>query len=258
MEDTKQDIDFVSDEICELVNQIKHAKILAAGSSYNCDLLTAYRCLSKKFPNAVYKPSIEINRTFCEMPADTDSYDLEKLRIGIRKLVIGAKMNDGFCLHALKNFLFAKMNPQDNFFHNTKAGICISCNRMVSVTMNGNVSFCYNTYDKLGTIETDTMESIRQKAQAVWDSIYDPACSSCEARDICYWGCARLLKDKNNHAYNCENFRKPFFRILREEVMALNNPLTKEETDWFNQQELLIEQEVKTFLQCGKNHNKGK
>ena len=219
--------------------------------------MTAYRCLSAKFPNAVYKPSIEINRTFQDMPKDTDSYDLEKLRIGIRKLVIGAKMNDGFCLHALKNFLFAKMNPQHNFFHNTKAGICISCNRMIAVTMNGDISFCYNTYDKLGTIEKNTMETIRQKAQKIWDNIYDPACNSCEARDICYWGCARLLKDEKKHAYNCENFRKPFFGILREEIMALNQPLTQKEIDWQQQQEIQMQKEVEQFLQCGKTYKEG-
>ena len=240
--------DYVSDGVCALVNKIRHAKILAAGNAYNCDLLTMYRCLEAKFPNAVYKPSLEVNRTFAGMPDDVDAYDFGKVRIGIRKLVIGAKMEDGFCLHALRNFLLAKISPQSNFFHNTKMGICVATRRILAMTMTGDISFCYNTYDRLGNIRDDTLGTVFRKAKAVWESIYDPACDTCEARDMCYWGCARLLRDGNGHAYNCERFRKPFFRILREEVMALNGPLTEGEKEWFATQEEIMRGQVKEFL----------
>lgn len=244
--------DYVSDEVCERVNRIKKVKILSSGSAYNCDPLLTYKCLKAKFPNAMYKPGMEINRTFAEMPEDTDTYDFEKLRVVVRKLVIGAKMKDGFCLHGIRNMLQVKINPALNFYHNTKTGICLSGKHIIAITPKGDVSFCYNTYDKLGTLRDDSLESIQEKATAIWKKLYDPACDSCEGRDICYFGCARLLRDENNHAYNCEKFRKPFYQILREEAMQLANPLTDEEVAWFQKQEKIMEQQVQEFLLEGK------
>lgn len=248
--------DYVSDEVCERVNRIKKVKVLSSGSAYNCDPLLAYKCLQAKFPNAMYKPGMEINRTFAEMPEDTDRYDFDKLRLIVRKLVIGAKMKDAFCLHGIRNMLQAKINPATNFYHNTKTGICVSCKHIIAITPNGDVSFCYNTYDKLGTIRDDSMESIHEKAVAVWKKLYDPACDTCSGRDICYFGCARLLRDENNHAYNCENFRKPFYQILKEEVMRLGTPLTSEEISWYREQEKIMEHQVQEFLEEGKRKGK--
>ena len=250
--------DYISDDICNLVNQIHHVKIIASGSAYNFDLLTMYHCLKAKFPNAIYKPSMEINRTFTEMPFDTDNYDFDKVRVAVRKLVIGAKMNDGFCLHALRNLLITKINPETNYFHKTKSGICVAGNRLLAVTLQGSVSFCYNTFDKIGTLKDDSIESIHQKALKIWESLYDPFCLKCSARDVCHWGCGRLLRDKNNHAFNCDNFRIPFYRILKEEVQSLNMPLSVSEKEWFKQQEIEMRQEVDNFLKAGVEYAKAR
>ena len=90
----------------------------------------------------------------------------------------------------------------------------------------------------------------------IWENLYDPACENCEGKEYCYWGCALLLKDNDNHAFNCEKYRKPFFKILNEEVKRLDTPLTDEEVKWWNEQKIIMKQQVKVFLMEGKRYEK--
>ena len=250
--------DYVSDTICDLVNKIKFVKILSYGCAYNYDPLLVYRCQKEKFPNALLTYHMELFRTFKEMPNDIDTYDWDKVRLAVRRLCIATKMGDTFAIFTIRNMLNVKLYPETNVFHNSGGiGVCVAGDKLISVTLDGKIVFCYNCYDELGTLRDDTIDSIYEKACTIWYGLYDKECSDCSVRDVCYWGCARMLRDEHNHAVNCERFRKPFFTILKEEVQSLSEPLTEEEKIWFAGQELDMEEKVKSFLGEGKRFESG-
>ena len=248
---------YVSDRICNFVNKINYARIISSGCSWNCDPLLAHRCLLAKFPNAKQIVRTEVLRTFPELDKDVDAYDTNKLRNSIRRLFIGAKMNDYFCYRYLKNMFTVKVFPEKNYFHNTKGlGVCISGRKELTVSLDGTVSFCYNSCEALGNLKEDTLDTIFQKASKIWHDIYDPQCEDCECRDMCYWGCILLLRDKNKHAFGCDLYRKPFFKIVKEEMVKLVSPLTEEEKEWYAEQEKIMEQQVQDFLAEGQRYER--
>ena len=249
---------FVPDSICDLVNQIKTKTIISAGSSYNCDPVLARRCLQAKFPNAKYITRMEVMRTFPEMEEDIDIYNFEKLRSSIRKLCILAKMKDKWAVGYLRALISPKLYPDSEwgYFHRTKCGNCISGRKELTVSTDGKIYFCYNSGELLGNLIDDTIDSIYEKAKQKWVNIYDPQCETCEGKEFCHWGCYILLRDKNKHAFTCEQYRKPLFKILQEELKALGKPLAEEEITWYQEQEKLMEQQVQVFLLESKRYEK--
>ena len=240
---------YVSDSVCALVNKIKSLKIVCCGSAYNCDPLLAYRCLKAKFPNAIYTVRMEVLRTFDAMPSDIDNYDVEKLRYSLKKLFIAAKLKDSFAstfiLHQIQ-FLFT---PQENYFHMHRGvGYCVAGYREFTMNLDGSVLFCYNSFEVLGHVAKNSFSEIRAIATDIWRKSYDPLCDSCECRDVCYWGCMIIMRDEHNHMYNCDRFRIPFFRMLKEMLVHVNEPLAQDEIDWYRKQELLMDKQVQEFL----------
>ena len=250
--------DYVSDEICDLVNQIKDKTIISAGCSYNCDPLLAHSCLEAKFPDAKYITRMEVMRTFKEMQEDIDIYDFEKLRRSIRKLCISAKMGNKWAVGYVRALISSKLYPDTDwgYFHRTKCGSCITGRKELTVTTDGKIFFCYNSGEEIGNLIDDSIETVFEKAKQKWENIYDPECEKCEGKDFCHWGCYILLRDDNKHAFGCERYRKPFFKILQEELKALGKPLSEEEIAWYRKQEKLMEQQVQSFLQEGKRYER--
>ena len=248
---------YVSDKICEQVNKIDLVRIVSAGCAYNCDPMLAYKCLQAKFPKAQFKIGIEILRTFPTMPEDVDTYNFDKVRNFIRKLCIATKMGDKRAFEYLCRVCNTGMHPKNNYpRQHHGASFCISGYHELSVGLDGTIPFCYNSYHKIGSLEEDTLDTIYQKAKEQWDKIYDKKCETCDCQDLCSWNCALILRDRENHAYTCEKFRKPFIRIVKEEVLELFSPLTEEEKEWYIEQEKIMEQQVQAFLLEGKRYEK--
>lgn len=242
---------YVSDAVCNAVRKIKHYRIISCGSSYNCDVLLSRRCLKAKFPEAVsWSSRPEVLRCSDDMPADIDAYDFGKLRYAVRKVFVGAKVGDKDAVGIAKHWLDS---PEKRFFHNTGGlSVCISGFRRLVVTPDGKVSFCCNSYDRdFGDIYGNTVDDVFRKAVSAWRGHADSKCRDCEVWDLCRRRCGRLLVDKDNHAYNCDRFKIPFYRIVREEAKVLDTPLTEDEKSWYREQETVMDDEVRRFLLRG-------
>lgn len=248
--------DYVSDDICSLANKIDSLQIVCSGCAYNCDPVLAYRCLKEKFPKAYYLIRTEVMRTFPEMASDIDTYDFNKLRISLKKIFIGAKLGDEFAYDYARRLIYMATHPADNLFQNTKMGICVSTFNEMTVTLDGQVPFCYNSSYKIGNLKDDSLESIFQKAKKIWVDAYDPACKTCDCRIFCYWGCLLCLRDKDKHMSTCEKYRKPFYRMVKEEMAQLVEPVSEKDLAWYREQEEIMKQQVQQFLGEGKRYEK--
>ena len=248
---------YVSDKICRLANRIKNLRIICSGCAYNCDPVLAHRCLTVKFPEASYVIRTEVLRTFEDMDDDIDTYDLEKLRTSVRRLFISAKLMDSFAFEYAGKLLYMLVHPEANYFHiNEGVGACVSGYRELSVMLDGKIPFCYNSCETLGSVTESTLDDIYEKASAIWKKAYDVECSTCECRLLCNWGCMITLRDENNHMITCEKYRKPFFKIVMEEMKILTEPLSKENYDWYREQLYVIDKQVQAFIKEGQRYEK--
>lgn len=249
---------YVSDKICALANRIKRLKIICSGCAYNCDPMSAYHCLIAKFPTAKHVIRTEVLRTFPEMDDSIDTYDVEALRISVKKIFIAAKLGDKFAVRYANKILAPLLHPEGNYFHNTQGvGICACGYKQITVTLDGKIPFCYNYFTILGSLTDDTLETVYQKACDIWHKAYDPECITCECKDLCYWGCMIACRDEKNHMDTCEKYRKPFFKIVKEEMACLTKPLNDEERDWYHKQEIIMDKQVSNFLKEANRHNIG-
>lgn len=240
---------FISNEICALANKIKRLKIICSGCAYNCDPMLARQCLMVKFPEAKHVIRTEVLRTFPEMDKGIDTYDLDVLRTSVKKIFIAAKMGDDFAFEYAYKLLYPMFHPEKIHFRVTEGiGSCVSGFREMTVTLDGKIPFCYNSFHLLGSLTEDTLDSVLEKGSAIWKEAYDPECKECEGRDLCYWGCMLALRDDKKHMYACEGYRKPFFRIIKEEMVRLTTPLTEEEKNWYKEQERIMDAQVTAFL----------
>ena len=246
---------FVSDEICERVKRIKYQSVLASGSAYNCDPLLIEKCLRAKFPKAVSRilNNIEVMHTW-NFPDDIDAYNLDEIRYIVRKLVIGAKIGDSFCQHYISNFMFLVLNPDKNFLR-TSHGLpaCIMCHKFFAMTLDGQVPICHNSNEIIGSFK-DSMDVLKERAIDYWRKRVDKQCETCKYLDMCGGGCALALRDENGHFLSCETFRKPYFRIVEEEMLRFADPLSDEELAWYKEQEKIMEQQVEEFLLAGQRY----
>ena len=239
------------------MNKIKNLTILCGGCAYNCDPILAHRCLMVKFPEARYVIRTEVLRTFSEMESDIDRYSVDKLRNSVRKLLISAKLKDKFAFDYVNQIFHFLLHPEDNYFHTNKGvGVCVSGFRELSVRTDGIIAFCYNSGEILGNLSSDTLDSIYKKAVKIWQEAYDVKCIDCEVRNLCHWGCMIALRDKENHMITCERYRKIFFRIFKEEIGLLINPLSKKDYDWFIEQEYIMDKQVQAFIMEGKRYER--
>ena len=242
---------YVPDKIIALANQINNLQIVCCGCAYNCDPDLAFRCLVAKFPNTRdYIIRTEVMRTFPELDEDVDNYNEEKLRTSIRKIFIGAKAGNIFLRNYAKKILKPLFAPEDYCFHSS-GGImnCVCGKKEMTIGLDGKVPFCYNDFRVIGTLKGSTLKEVNGKATKVWLDTYDPECSHCECKDLCYWSCIISLRDEKKHMPICEKYRKPFFKIVKEEMKRLTEPLTQEEVDWYKEQIQLMNEQVQKFLE---------
>ena len=249
---------YVPDKNIALANKVKNLKIICCGCAYNCDPDLARRCLIAKFPKAIkYVIRTEVMRTFAELDDDVDNYDENQLRTSIRKIFIGTKLGDKFLFNYTRNILKPLFIPESHYFHDSEGVMCCVCgDREMTIGLDGKIPFCYNDFRVIGTLRDSTLEEVNSKATKIWKDIYDPKCVTCEHRDLCYWSCIISLRDEKKHMPICEKYRKPFFKIVKEEMNILTKPLTDEEIDWYKEQEKIMKQQVQMFLQEGVRYEK--
>ena len=247
---------YVSDKICELANKIKLLRILSSGNAINCDPLLAYRCIRKKFPYALgYEAKIEVVRMF-DMPNDIVDYDLNKVRDSIKKLRLAIQIpkdehERNFALASFWMDIANLRHPDRNRYAINREHGCLMGNRMLAVTLDGKIPVCHDSCIWIGNIN-DSLKEIREKAFAYLAERIDKSCDTCNYLPICNGGCPISMQDENHHYVVCDNFRKPYFDILKEECFKLVEPLSDEDIKWYREQELIMEKQIEEFLLEGK------
>ena len=244
----------VSDKICELANQIDNLEIFSSGSTnYSYDVLLIYNCLKAKFPKAkVYTIQGDLIYSF-PMDSDIVDYDWDKIRESYRKLSIAAKLGNQFALRRLLFFfrLIGNKQPREEI---PDTPYCLQTNDDIAITYDGKCSFCNKCGFYLNTIE-DTWEKYIKTSCDYARSVISPKCKDCKYLHLCqrpYGRCILHQKDEDGYFVMCKKYFFPFYEMIDNELKNLTQPLTEEDKSWFKEQEKIMEQQVKDFLNEGK------
>ena len=248
---------YVSDDICKLVNKIKHSEVLCTCfSKYNCDPLLAYRCLKAKFPNVKQvSVNMRIIKSFA-FPNDIMDYNWDIIRKNFSKLRIAAKLGDKFALYCFRKlFLGLRMKSPDR--QSYRVLDCVHKVSGLSVSLDGKCSLCGNL-DNFNCTVDNTIEELLSYAIKISEALESMECNFCRHSDICYKHCMLDMKDKDGNFVTCKLFWQKFYDIVKEQLLKLANPLDDSEIDWYRKQERLMEEQIQAFLLEGKRYEKEK
>ena len=220
--------------ICKLVQQTTKFNTITTFNAINCDYYLALRCLSEKFPNVKHNFNFALLHTFGKMPKDICDYDTEKIKTSVKKLRIAAKLgvvNAGAMIH---HIVYPLQYPQGvQFFHKNYFKPCSSGERNLSIKLDGSVVTCHNSDEIIGSLETNSLDEIRQTMITLYKQRISEECKTCEHLDICQGICPFSLKNEKGYYIPCQTFFKPFFTILKNELREMVRPVTQEEKEWF-------------------------
>ena len=239
--------DYVSDDVCEMVKKIKGHEIQCNYSAYNCDQLLAYRCSKAKFPEAHVQTNLKLIRTFAEIPKDAITYDMNKVRNSIRKIRIAFQMGDPYIDRWLWNRYLLPGAISRGYFTPD-----VGNENMLCVTTHGNVEIGFNFSLFISTIE-ESMNEIFQKIFEAKKSLLSSACSFCKNKDICKAPLFDIKNDAGNYV-SCLEFYVKYYDIVREEMSKLASVLSDEDIKWYREQELIMEDQIKMYLNEGKRY----
>ena len=241
----------VSDTICELVKKIKNYKIYTnCGNAINCDPLLAYECLKAKFPNA---SEIKVNSGFkitFDMPKDIYKYDWKKIKENLHKLRIAAQLGNSFALNWYKYYL-QNLYAKSYNTKNTKVLNCANDCSDIAITTDGKYSFCPNCEIFTSTID-DSWNVIMENNLAYEQKAASTECTNCRHVDICYWHCLLDIKNENGGFITCSNYWLPLYDIIKIELANFAKPLSEEDRIWYKEQEEIMKDQIKDFLNEGK------
>ena len=243
---------YVSDDVCDKMNKIEHLVTMSTFNALNCDYYLALRCLRKKFPNARHNFNFALLHTFC-MPEDVYTYDLKKVKNSLRKLRIASMKHDADADKMLMNIIWPLAKPSNfyyqrhqEWFEKYEIKPCFSCSSGLSVDLKGNIVSCHNSVNKVATV-SDDFAMIQDSLLDVYRSNKSSECKDCEHNDICMGICSSSLQDKDGHYLACSEFRKDFFRMVKEEALKLLQPLSLDDDLWFKREYEKDDDVVKIF-----------
>ena len=248
---------YVSDEICERVNKIKHCTILSGYNAINCDVVLTYKCLKAKFPKATIVCGYSLIYSF-DLPEDTYTYDWNKVRESFRRICMAAYKGYPFAIEYMKRYVprFSYSKETHKKFIEDGIPACLPLDNVCSVTMDGKLTICHNSDCSVGTID-EPFDVLHEKFKKYFESVRNPLCSTCRHNDYCATGCYINAKDENGAYYNCTKYLIPFIDIAKEELVKLYQGYTEEELAWFKEQNKKDEILVAKFL-SGKSLQKGR
>ena len=241
--------DYVSDEVCEKVKRIHGHEIQCNYSAYNCDQMLALRCSSAKFPEAHVQVNLKMMRTFEDMPEDAYRYDLNKVRTAIRKIRIAFQMGDPYFRNwVLNRFLIPGKISRGYFVPD------VGNERLLCVGLNGDVHLGFNIDIPVTTVD-DSLNTVYKKIFDIKVGLLGHACKICRNRDICK---APLfdIHDESGNFVSCLPFYIKYYDIVREEMEKTKYLLTKEDVDWYHEQEKIMDEQVQAYLNEGKRYEK--
>ena len=249
--------DYISDEICELVQKLNFCEVYCNPCSYNMDTLLSMRCIIAKFPKFkemfLGSPFI-FKRTF-PMPEELYKVDWDEMRYILKKIRIASQLDDENALTIIGKHIFNAMVEEGHksFPEVWKPG-CMSGWKEIQLALDGTVSLCHNKLVPIGTID-DTLSKIYDTSFNLLNTVYkNPDCEACEHRDICRGICPIELRDNRGCSVTCNDFRKEFLRLAKEEMSNLLRKPTEEEIAWYREQEKIMDKQVEMFLKEGQRY----
>lgn len=246
---------YVSDEVCALVRKLKRYFVSSTGSAYNCDQLLAVRCLRAKFPNSLKYNVFAWTRFTFPVPEDLYGYDWDLVRESIRKIRVGAQLDDIDALR-LAGLYVSCFRLGINKDFDAPLLQCVPGVGYFNLTLDGKIPICHNGDNFFATVD-DTMPVVLERAKSINDRLKNRQCADCGCRYFCPGCCFFDYYDADGKSVTCEKFRKRFYRIVEEELSLLGRPVTDEETAWFREQEALMDKQVEEFLSEGRKYADG-
>ena len=251
--------DYVSDDICKMIDGYPYCKVISNGCSHNMDLLLSRKCLKAKFPHVkkfgLGAYGFHANRTF-NIPGDIYHYDWDNFRLVLRRIRIATQLKDKDAWDIMYSSIFRFLKPEfhSKFPDDWEPG-CIMGKFLFSVTPDGKIPICHNTNKWIGTID-DSLETICTEAKKYVEKIKNPHCKKCPHIDVCHGICPEELRTEDGNTVICRDFRNYFYPILKEEFLKLNESLSEEDKAWYIDQEKIIKQKIQEFLLEGQRYEK--
>lgn len=240
---------FVSDDICNLVNEIRNLVVISSFNAVNCDFYSAYYCLRTKFPNARISLMLELMYTF-GMPKDIVSFDYSVLRENFRKVRIAVQYKENFFVKFVSKSLSPILSPDVNsFFLKNGVKSCFAGMWYLPVTLYGDVMFCHNSGVKIGTLN-DSLQEIYDKGFAYVNQYKSLQCLNCKHKDICIGPCTVSLWNKDKFVY-CDLYKKQVYDVFKEEMKLIGKPLSEKDMVWFENVKSNLSVVINNFLEKG-------
>ena len=244
--------DYVSDEICNKVRKIKKYFILASCNAINNDPLLAYYSLKQKFPEAY---DIDVNPILMQTPGiseDIYNFDWNIIRNNLKKLRIAAQMDNKFALNLIHSYYLVngQANPLGVNIAQAIGIVFLNC------TLDGNVLSNHNSFDLVGTVN-DSLQRLHENSCEQLMLLKSPECKTCRHLDICGANICKVnAQDVNNRYYACSNYWFKFYDILKMELCNLTKPLSDEDRIWYQEQEEIMKDQIKDFLNEGQRYER--
>ena len=245
--------DYVSDEICELVNKInRHSISPTCSNAYNFDPLLSQKCLETKFPKAFsIRNTINLSYSF-NMPKHITDYNWNRVKESYRKLRIAAQLGDKFSIDWLFSYV-EDMNTKYEMPAKTRVLSCMTDHPEIPITIDGRYTACQNGEFFFGTVE-DSFDTIKKRALKYIKDKESPECETCLHSDICKIHCQLDLRNEDGSYVTCKNYYWNLYSIIKSELVNLTKPLSEEDKIWYKEQEELMQEQIKDFLNEGQRY----
>lgn len=251
---------YVPEGTVERIKKIKNLCVLGSLNALNCDLYAALRCMREKFEESAYQIffNFQLLYTF-DMPEDISGFDFGKVRDGVRMCRIAIQKGDGWYGQAIMPLVESVFRPElREFQRKYHLRHCVPGKRYLAVTLDGKVVRCHNDASlQCGTVD-DSLDGIFKRSIDICYGLQGKAqtekCASCEHIDVCPGGCMMGVKDGNGYYKACDMYIKKIYSVLKEEVLALNGPLSETDEKWFNDRLPFYDALVKDYAE-GKYRN---
>lgn len=239
--------DYVSNDICKLVRKIKRYGVHCSSNAINDDQMLGYRCLQAKFPDSV---DIDINPNLMQapgIPKDIYDWNWENIKRSVRKVRIASQMGDSFAINLINRYWF-NVGVIKNHKNYASVEACSIGNKLLNCTPNGEVLACYNSFDRIGTID-DSLLKLHEVSKERLQKKVSPDCKDCRHLDICRGNrCWVNAQNEKHQFYGCHNYWFKFYDILKSELLQLSKPLSNEDKAWYQEQEKVMNAQVQDFL----------
>ena len=236
--------DYISDDKCDVFMKLDHRGIYGCYNAYCCDYFLSYCCLRTNFPDCEIIVNHRLLRSF-DMPKDIYRFDWDRVRLAVRRLCVGAKAGNPFCVDWVRNRFLKRPNPS------------LVNGKTLNLDLHGNVLLHRNRPDCIVSNVREPLAVVMHKTDDCFSSRLSSVCGICRHRDICTKSQAWSdVMNRKGFFDSCMDYYFPFYDIVKDEMRCLSYPLTFEEAGWFEGQKKAVAEEVGRFLGEGMRYAK--